>query len=119
MVIGGGLDAGLGLPLAQLRAAARGAGQVGFESLWPPAGGVPDSFHVCSAWSQDTSLRTGISVVPAARMWTAPGLAAQAATLAQLSGGRVGLGLGTGGDGPGVWAAGGLPHRPVAVSRGQ
>jgi len=29
---------------------------------------------------QDTALRTGISVVPAVRMWTPPGLAAQAAT---------------------------------------
>jgi alkanesulfonate monooxygenase SsuD/methylene tetrahydromethanopterin reductase-like flavin-dependent oxidoreductase (luciferase family) len=83
-----GLDARLGLRFAQLRAATQEAGRLGFESLWTPAGGVPDSFHVCAAWSQDTSLRTGIAVVPAARMWTPPGLAAQAATLAQLSAGR-------------------------------
>src|SRR5271154_1095528 len=94
MLIGVGLDARLGLPFDQLRAAAREAGQLGFESLWTPAGGVPDSFHVCAAWSQDTSLRTGISVVPAARMWTPMGLAVQAATLAQLSAGRFVLGLG-------------------------
>src|SRR5271166_5487745 len=74
MLIGVGLDARLGLPFAQLRAAAREAGQLGFESLWTPAGGVPDSFHVCAAWSQDTSLRTGIAVVPAARMWASVGL---------------------------------------------
>ncbi len=74
MIIGVGLDARLGLPFGQLREVAREAARLGFESLWTPAGGVPDSFHVCSAWSQDTSLRTGISVVPAARMWTAPGL---------------------------------------------
>ncbi len=117
MLIGVGLDAWLGLPLAQLRAAAREAGQLGFESLWTPAGGVPDSFHVCAAWSQDTALRTGISVVPAARMWTPPGLAAQAATLAQLSGGRFVLGLGTGGYGPGFWASVGVADRPVAVMR--
>jgi alkanesulfonate monooxygenase SsuD/methylene tetrahydromethanopterin reductase-like flavin-dependent oxidoreductase (luciferase family) len=78
---------------------------------------VPDSFHVCAAWSQDTSLRTGISVVPAARMWTPPGLAVQAATLAQLSSGRFVLGLGTGGYGPGFWASVGLPDRPIAVMR--
>ena len=117
MMIGVGLDARLGLPLDQLRAAAREAGELGFESVWTPAGGVPDSFHVCSAWSQDTGLRTGISVVPAARMWTPPGLAAQTATLAQLSAGQFVLGIGTGGYGPGFWASVGLPNRPIAVMR--
>ena len=117
MLIGVGLDARLGLPFAQLRAAAREAGPFGFDSLWTPAGGVPDSFHVCAAWSQDTSLRTGIAVVPAARMWTPLGLAAQAATLAQLSSGRFVLGIGTGGYGPGFWASVGLPNRPIAVMR--
>jgi len=117
MMIGVGLDARLGLPFGQLRAAAREAERLGFESLWTPAGGVPDSFHVCAAWSQDTGLRTGISVVPAARMWTPLGLAAQAATLAQLSSGRFVLGLGTGGYGPGFWTSVGLPDRPIAVMR--
>jgi alkanesulfonate monooxygenase SsuD/methylene tetrahydromethanopterin reductase-like flavin-dependent oxidoreductase (luciferase family) len=117
MMIGVGLDARLGLSFGDLRAAAREAGDLGFESVWTPAGGVPDSFHVCSAWSQDTGLRTGISVVPAARMWTPPGLAAQAATLAQLSGGQFVLGIGTGGYGPGFWASVGLPDRPIAVMR--
>ena len=117
MIIGVGLDARLGLPFDQLRAAAREAERLGFESLWTPAGGVPDSFHVCAAWSHDTSLRTGISVVPAARMWTPPSLAVQAATVAQLSSGRFVLGLGTGGYGPGFWASVGLPDRPIAVMR--
>jgi alkanesulfonate monooxygenase SsuD/methylene tetrahydromethanopterin reductase-like flavin-dependent oxidoreductase (luciferase family) len=116
-LIGVGLDARLSLPFAQLREAAREAGPLGFDSLWTPAGGVPDSFHVCAAWSQDTALRTGIAVVPAARMWTPLGLAAQAATLAQLSFGRFVLGLGTGGYGPGFWASVGLPNRPIAVMR--
>ena len=117
MKIGIGLDARLGLPFDQLRAAAREAAELGFESVWTPAGGVPDSFHVCAAWSQDTALRTGISVVPAARMWTPLALAAQAATLAQLSAGQFVLGLGTGGYGPGFWASVGLPDRPIAVMR--
>jgi alkanesulfonate monooxygenase SsuD/methylene tetrahydromethanopterin reductase-like flavin-dependent oxidoreductase (luciferase family) len=117
MMIGVGLDARLGLPFEQLRAAAREAERLGFESLWTPAGTVPDSFHICAAWSQDTSLRTGISVVPAARMWTPPSLAIQAATLAQLSSGRFVLGLGTGGYGPDFWASVGLPNRPIAVMR--
>src|ERR1700732_2263894 len=117
MMIGVGLDARLGLPFDQLRAAAREAARLGFESLWTPAGGVPDAFHVCSAWSQDTSLRTGISVVPAARMWTPLGLAAQAATLAQLSGGRFVLGLGTGGYGPGFGTSRARPDRPIGLMR--
>jgi alkanesulfonate monooxygenase SsuD/methylene tetrahydromethanopterin reductase-like flavin-dependent oxidoreductase (luciferase family) len=116
-LIGVGLDARLGLPFDQSRAVAREACELGFESLWTPAGSVPDSFHVCAAWSQDTSLRTGIAVVPAARMWTPLGLAAQAATLAQLSSGRFVLGLGTGGYGPAFWASVGLPNRPIAVMR--
>jgi len=117
MIIGVGLDARLGLPFDQLREAGREAARLGFESLWTPAGGVPDSFHVCSAWSQETGLRTGISVVPAARMWTPLGLATQAATLAQLSAGRFVLGLGTGGYGPRFWASVGLPDRPIAIMR--
>jgi len=117
VMLGVGLDARLGLPFDQLRAAAREAARLGYGSLWTPAGGVPDSFHVCAAWSRDTPLRTGISVVPAARMWTPPSLAAQAATLAQLSQGRFVLGLGTGGYGPGFWASVGLPNRPIAVMR--
>ena len=117
MMIGAGLDGRLGLAFDELRAAAREAGQLGFESLWTPAGTVPDSFHVCAAWSQDTALRTGISVVPAARMWTPLSLALQAATLAQLSSGRFVLGLGTGGYGPDFWTSVGLPNRPIAVMR--
>jgi len=117
MLIGVGLDARLGLPFDDLRAAARSARELGFESLWTPAGGVPDSFHVCAAWLADTGLRAGISVVPAARMWTPLSLAAQAATLAQLSGGQFVLGLGSGGYGPEFWASVGLANRPIAVMR--
>jgi alkanesulfonate monooxygenase SsuD/methylene tetrahydromethanopterin reductase-like flavin-dependent oxidoreductase (luciferase family) len=117
MMIGVGLDSRLSLPFDQLREAGREARRLGFESLWTPAGGVPDAFHVCAAWSQDTSLRTGISVVPAARMWTPLGLATQAATLAELSSGRFVLGLGTGGYGPRFWTSVGLPDRPIAVMR--
>ena len=117
MMIGVGLDARLGLSFGQLREMGGEAKRLGFESLWTPAGGVPDAFHVCAAWAQDTGLRTGISVVPAALMWTPPALAVQAATVAQLSDGQFVLGLGTGGVGPGFWAAAGLPDRPIAVMR--
>ena len=117
-MIGVGLDARLGLSFGQLREMAQEASRLGFESLWTPSGGVPDAFHVCAAWSQDTGLRTGISVVPAALMWTPSALAVQAATVAQLSAGQFVLGLGTGGVGPGFWAAAGLPDRSIAVMRG-
>ncbi len=117
VLIGVGLDARLGLSFGQLREMAQEARRLGFESLWTPSGGVPDAFHVCAAWSRDTDLRTGISVVPAALLWTPPALAVQAATVAQLSAGKFVLGLGTGGVGPGFWAAAGLPDRPIAVMR--
>jgi alkanesulfonate monooxygenase SsuD/methylene tetrahydromethanopterin reductase-like flavin-dependent oxidoreductase (luciferase family) len=115
VIIGVGLDARLQLPFPELRQAGREAARLGFESLWTPAGGIPDAFHVCAAWSQDTHLRTGISVVPAVRMWTPLALATQAATVGQLSDGRFVLGLGTGGYGPTFWQSMGLPDRPIAV----
>ena len=117
MRIGAGLDGRLGLAFGDLRQAAREAERLGFESLWTPAGGLPDSFHVCSAWAQDTPLVAGISVVPAARMWGPVALAAQAATVGQISDGRFILGLGTGGYGPEFWASQGLPDRPIAIMR--
>jgi alkanesulfonate monooxygenase SsuD/methylene tetrahydromethanopterin reductase-like flavin-dependent oxidoreductase (luciferase family) len=116
MMIGVGLDSRLGLPVGELSDVAREAQRLGFESLWTPAGRVPDAFHVCAAWSEHTSLRTGISVIPAPT-WTPLTLAAQAATLAQLSAGRFVLGLGTGGYGPAFWASLGLPNRPIAIMR--
>ena len=117
MRIGVGLDARLGLSFAGLREAGREAAHLGFESLWTPAGGVPDAFHVCAAWAEDVPLWTGISVVPAARMWTPLALAVQAATVGLRSGGRFVAGIGTGGYGPGFWASIGLPDRPIAVMR--
>jgi alkanesulfonate monooxygenase SsuD/methylene tetrahydromethanopterin reductase-like flavin-dependent oxidoreductase (luciferase family) len=117
MNIGVGLDARLGLAWDELRTVARVAERLGFESLWTPAGGVPDAFHVCAAWSEDTSVRTGIAVVPAARMWSPWSLAAQAATVAMRSSGRFVLGLGTGGSGPAFWQSLGLANRPIAHMR--
>ena len=117
MRIGAGLDIRLGLGFGGLREAGREAARLGFESLWTPALGVPDAFHVCAAWAEDTPLRTGISVVPAARMWGPLALAWQAATVGEISQGRFALGIGTGGYGPGFWASVGLPDRPIAVMR--
>ena len=117
MRIGAGLDSRLGLTFGELRQAGRDAAVLGFESLWTPALGVPDPFHVCAAWVQDTPLLAGISVVPAPRLWQPLALAMQAATVGQISDGRFTLGIGTGGYGPGFWASVGMPNRPLAVMR--
>jgi alkanesulfonate monooxygenase SsuD/methylene tetrahydromethanopterin reductase-like flavin-dependent oxidoreductase (luciferase family) len=117
MRVGVGLDAWLGLSFDELRHAGREAARVGFEGIWTPAGTVPDAFHICAAWSGDTHVATGISVVPAARLWRPVSLAMQAATLGQLSGGRFTLGVGTGGYGAAFWKSVDLPDRPIAVMR--
>jgi alkanesulfonate monooxygenase SsuD/methylene tetrahydromethanopterin reductase-like flavin-dependent oxidoreductase (luciferase family) len=119
MDIGVGLDARLGLPLAQLIELGREAADHGYDSAWTPAGGAPDSFHVCSGWATASGnrLTTGISVVPAARIWTVPALAMQAATVGETSGGRFILGIGTGGYGDAFWQSVKMPNRPVAVMR--
>jgi alkanesulfonate monooxygenase SsuD/methylene tetrahydromethanopterin reductase-like flavin-dependent oxidoreductase (luciferase family) len=116
MRIGAGLDSRLGLGFDELREAGRQAAGLGFESLWTPAGGVPDAFHKCAAWSMDTTLRTGISVVPAPT-WGPATLATQAASVGEISGGRFILGIGTGGYGPGFWSSLGLPDKPITAMR--
>jgi alkanesulfonate monooxygenase SsuD/methylene tetrahydromethanopterin reductase-like flavin-dependent oxidoreductase (luciferase family) len=121
MIIGAGLDARLGLSFGELREAGAMAARLGFESLWTPAGGIPDAFHVCAAWSTASAeatgdpARTGISVVPAPRLWTVESLAMQAATVGLISGGRFVLGIGTGGATIPNFAAVGLARRPLAV----
>jgi 5,10-methylenetetrahydromethanopterin reductase len=131
--IGVGLDRHLGLPFGELREVAKEAQRMGYDSLWTPAGLVPDPFHICAAWAWDTSLSTGISVVPTARLgWSAHALALQAATVANIAAScedatqssglsdaspRFVLGLGTGGTGSRFWASVGLPDRPVAIMR--
>ena len=104
----------------------REAARRGFESIWTPATGVPDSFHICGAWAESsrevlgtsaTSLRTGISVVPAPRQWHPVSLAVQAATVSVRGDGNFVLGIGTGGAGPEYFANAGFPNRPIAVMR--
>jgi alkanesulfonate monooxygenase SsuD/methylene tetrahydromethanopterin reductase-like flavin-dependent oxidoreductase (luciferase family) len=123
VIIGAGLDARLGLSFGDLRDASVEAMKRGFESLWTPAGGVPDAFHVCASWATATAalggsaVRTGISVVPAPRLWRPESLAIQAATVGEISGGRFVLGIGTGGAGSAYFRSVGLPDRPIAVMR--
>lgn len=123
MIIGVGLDSRLALSMDELVEAGSHAQVVGFESIWTPSVGVPDAFHVCGRWAdqsrRDTgvSVPTGIGVVPAPRAWKPVSLAAQAATVSLISAGHFVLGIGSGGAGPGHWAAAGLPNRPLGVMR--
>jgi len=123
MIIGVGLDGRLGLSFNELAAMGSEAARLGFESLWTPAAGVPDSFHICGAWAEGsrevlgTSLRTGISVVPAPRQWHPVSLAVQAATVSVRGEGNFVLGIGTGGAGAEYFASAGFPNRPLAVMR--
>ena len=101
MEFGAGLDPTLGLSLDQHGDLAREAVRLGYTSLWTPAGLGIDAFLVCARWAAASAeavaggLWTGISVVPVP-YWTAPLLAATAATVGTLSGGRFILGIGSG-----------------------
>jgi alkanesulfonate monooxygenase SsuD/methylene tetrahydromethanopterin reductase-like flavin-dependent oxidoreductase (luciferase family) len=123
MIIGVGLDGRLGLSFPELDEMGRTAAELGFESIWTPATGVPDSFHICGQWGEGTAevlgsaLRTGISVVPAPRSWHPVSLAVQAATVSVRTDGNFVLGIGTGGAGAEHFAAAGFPNRPIAVMR--
>jgi alkanesulfonate monooxygenase SsuD/methylene tetrahydromethanopterin reductase-like flavin-dependent oxidoreductase (luciferase family) len=100
--IGLGLDPSLRLNWEQQRHIAAEAAQLGYTSLWTNSSiNGRDAFHICAQWWAATEratpggLTTGISVVPAPQ-WTAPTLAATAATVAEITGGRFVLGIGTG-----------------------
>jgi alkanesulfonate monooxygenase SsuD/methylene tetrahydromethanopterin reductase-like flavin-dependent oxidoreductase (luciferase family) len=97
-----------------LAAAARHAEDVGLDSVWhgdhlAVGGDVLDStIALATAATATTRVRVGTSVfVPALRplAWAAK----QVASLMWISGGRLVLGVGSGG-GPGQWAAAGVPY---------
>ena len=121
MEIGVGLDPTLRLSWEEQREMTQEALRLGYSSAWTPSGATGrDAFHVCAQWAAATGgkLGTGISVVPVAH-WTAPQLAATAATVGELSGGTFGLGIGTGGAYvEGAQSAYGLPvYPPIALMR--
>jgi len=66
--VGLGLDSRLGLSAAQLRDLAPEASALGYQSLWTNAGVDYDPIVMCVAWHERSSLPTGVSVVPIARM---------------------------------------------------
>jgi alkanesulfonate monooxygenase SsuD/methylene tetrahydromethanopterin reductase-like flavin-dependent oxidoreductase (luciferase family) len=103
MEIGIGLDPTLGLSWDEQRQMAREAAGMGYKSAWTPSSpAARDAFHLCSQWNAGTrdivdgGIATGISVVPVPT-WSPPILASQAGTVAELTGGRFILGIGSGG----------------------
>lgn len=125
MEIGIGLDATLGLTWADHWDLAQEAQRLGYRSVWSPSGATArDAFQICTQWWRATAagggpgLTTGISVVPAP-VWTASTLAAAAATVGEITGGRFILGTGIGGlYDEGFLRTHGLPRRPpLAVMR--
>jgi alkanesulfonate monooxygenase SsuD/methylene tetrahydromethanopterin reductase-like flavin-dependent oxidoreductase (luciferase family) len=102
MKFGVGIDFRLGLTRAQERDLAREAGTLGYASLWTPAGLTGRSiFQTCREWWDATTavvpggLSVGTSVIPFPG-WTVPTLAAESASLNEVTDGKFILGIGLG-----------------------
>ena len=102
MLAGVGIDERLGLSRSQQHELIREAARLGFDSLWTPTGATARStFLTCYDWWQVSAsvvpegLRVGVSVVPFPA-WTVATLAAQAASVGELTGGKFILGIGLG-----------------------
>lgn len=124
MEIGIGLDQGLQLSFADQRTLIEEAVALGYESAWTPAGLGLDAFQICGQWSGAAvavgagAFGTGIAVLPVP-LWSAPALAATAATTSLLTEGRLILGIGTGLSYSAEWRESfGVPDYPaVAMMR--
>jgi alkanesulfonate monooxygenase SsuD/methylene tetrahydromethanopterin reductase-like flavin-dependent oxidoreductase (luciferase family) len=99
---GVGIDPGLVLTRAQQRTLVQESARLEFESLWTPAGLTGRSiFQICREWWEATTeivadgLTVGTSVIPLPG-YSVPQLAAESATLSELSGGKFNLGIGLG-----------------------
>ncbi|MCA1647673.1 MAG: LLM class flavin-dependent oxidoreductase [Chloroflexi bacterium] len=102
MKAGLGIDPRLGLSAAQQRDLVQEAARLGYASLWTPAGLTGRSiFQTCREWWAATTevvasgLSVGTSVIPFPG-WTVPPLAAESATLNEITGGKFKLGIGLG-----------------------
>lgn len=114
-----GLRTGVSLPIAgddlpEVTATARHAEAAGFDSVWVGdhlADGRPlleSTLALAAAAAVTTRVRVGLGVLQLALrqpVWAAK----QIATLQHLSGGRLILGVGTGGSVPAEWRAAGVP----------
>jgi alkanesulfonate monooxygenase SsuD/methylene tetrahydromethanopterin reductase-like flavin-dependent oxidoreductase (luciferase family) len=103
MKAGVGIDPGLGLSRAQQRLLVQESARLDFESLWTPAGLTARSiFHTCREWWEASAdvvpggLTVGTSVIPVPG-YSVVSLAAESATLGDLTGGKFVLGIGLGG----------------------
>jgi len=103
MRVGVGIDDRLGLTDDQQRELVREAARLGYDSLWTPASvSGRSALHTCSRWWRDTTsvvpdgLHVGVSVVPFPA-WSVVSLAAEAATVGAITGGKFSLGIGLGG----------------------
>jgi alkanesulfonate monooxygenase SsuD/methylene tetrahydromethanopterin reductase-like flavin-dependent oxidoreductase (luciferase family) len=103
MKAGVGIDPRLGLSRPDQRLLVQEAARLGYESLWMPAGLSGRSVFQTSVewWTATTQvvpdgLGVGISVVPFPG-WTVPTLAAESATVSEVTGGKFVLGIGLGG----------------------
>jgi alkanesulfonate monooxygenase SsuD/methylene tetrahydromethanopterin reductase-like flavin-dependent oxidoreductase (luciferase family) len=103
MKTGVGIDPRLGLSRGQQRALVQESARLGYESLWMPAGVTGRSvFQTSVEWWQATTdviaegLTLGISVVPFPG-WMVPTLAAESATVNEITNGKFILGIGLGG----------------------
>jgi len=93
---GVGIDPRLGLSRQQQAELVKEAARLGFQSLWTPGGvTVRSIFQVCRDWFDASGLSVGTSVI-AFPGWTAPTLAAEAASLNEFCDGKFSLGIGLG-----------------------
>jgi alkanesulfonate monooxygenase SsuD/methylene tetrahydromethanopterin reductase-like flavin-dependent oxidoreductase (luciferase family) len=110
------LDHTFELSWDQQRELVKQAVDLGYTSGWGPGGVTSrDGLHAAVQWSQAAGdrLTTGVSVI-VAPFWTPVSLAAQAATVAELTGGRFILGVGSGGAyQASARRAYDMPERPV------
>jgi alkanesulfonate monooxygenase SsuD/methylene tetrahydromethanopterin reductase-like flavin-dependent oxidoreductase (luciferase family) len=102
MQVGVGIDPRLGLSSEQQRALVQESARLGYDSLWTPASLTGRSiFQTCRDWWEATTqivsdgLRVGTSVIPFPG-WTVPTLAAESASLNDVTGGKFNLGIGLG-----------------------
>lgn len=102
MKTGVGIDPRLGLTRDQQRILVQESAWLGFHSLWTPAGLTGRSiFQTCREWWEASSevveggLTVGTSVLPVPG-WSVPPLAAESASLSELTGGKFILGIGLG-----------------------
>jgi alkanesulfonate monooxygenase SsuD/methylene tetrahydromethanopterin reductase-like flavin-dependent oxidoreductase (luciferase family) len=102
MKAGVGIDPGLGLSREQQRTLVQESVRLGFESFWTPAGLTGRSiFQICRDWWEATAeivsggCTVGTSVIPFPG-YSLPQLAAESATLSDITGGKFNLGIGLG-----------------------